>query len=82
MHLHPLPARLLGFRSSIAHGMHLAGLALAALERADGRAGRAFRIRFLKPVELPARGLSCERAAAEFRLRGGEVVHATGWWGS
>jgi len=80
IHLHPLAARLFGFAGMIAHGMHLAGLVLATLERAEGRPARAFAVRFRKPVTLPARGLLCERAGADFRLRAGEVIHATGNW--
>lgn len=80
VHLHPLAARLFGFSSPIAHGMHLAGLALAARERAGGRPARSLAIRFRKPVALPARDLLCERAGADFRLRAGEVIHATGSW--
>jgi hypothetical protein len=80
IHLHPLAARLFGFSGMIAHGMHLAGLALAALERAEGRPARAFAVRFRKPVTLPATGLLCERAGPDFRLRAGEVIHATGRW--
>jgi len=80
VHLHPLAARLFGFPASIAHGMHLAGLALAALERAEGRPARSLEVRFRRPVLLPAEGLVCERAGADFRLRAGEVVHAGGSW--
>jgi hypothetical protein len=80
IHLHPLAARLFGYPAAIAHGMHLAGLALAALERVEGCPARAQAVRFRKPVELPARDLVCERSGADFRLRAGEVVHASGSW--
>lgn len=80
VHLHPVAARLFGFPASIAHGMHLAGLALAALERAGGRPARSLEVRFRRPVLLPADDLLCERAGNDFRLRSGEVVHAAGSW--
>jgi acyl dehydratase len=80
IHLHPLAGRLFGFGGTIAHGMYLAGLALAALERAEGRPARSLAVRFRRPVALPAPGLVCERAGADFRLRAGEVKHATGTW--
>lgn len=81
VHLHPLAARLFGFPATIAHGMHLAGLALAALERAEGRPARSLAVRFRKPVLLPAAALLCERSGADFRLRAGEVIHAGGSFG-
>ncbi|SFC54704.1 MaoC family dehydratase [Streptomyces aidingensis] len=53
IHLHPLPARLLGFPRAIAHGMWTKARCLAAL---DGRLPDACRVRvtFHAPVLLPA----------------------------
>ncbi|SFP81353.1 MaoC like domain-containing protein [Amycolatopsis arida] len=54
IHLHPLTARLFGFRSAIAHGMWTKARCLAAFE---GRLPEAFTIdvRFKLPVFLPAK---------------------------
>jgi len=54
IHLHPLTARLLGFRRAIAHGMWTKARCLAALE---GRLPDAYTVdvRFKLPVFLPAR---------------------------
>ncbi|MGI8665665.1 MAG: MaoC family dehydratase, partial [Jatrophihabitans sp.] len=53
IHLHPLSARLFGFRAAIAHGMWLKARTLAAFE---GRLGPAFdvEVAFKTPVFLPA----------------------------
>jgi hypothetical protein len=54
IHLHPLTARLLGFRRAIAHGMWTKARCLAAFE---GRLPDAYTVdvRFKVPVLLPAR---------------------------
>jgi MaoC like domain len=54
IHLHPLTARLLGFRRAIAHGMWTKARCLAAFE---GRLPDAYTVdvRFKLPVLLPAR---------------------------
>jgi acyl dehydratase len=54
IHLHPLTARLFGFRSAIAHGMWTKARALAAFE---GRLPDAYTVdvRFKLPVLLPAK---------------------------
>ena len=54
IHVHPLTARLFGFRSAIAHGMWTKARALAAL---DATLPDAFSVEvaFRKPVFLPAR---------------------------
>lgn len=54
IHLHPLTARLFGFRSAIAHGMWTKARALAAFE---GRLpeGYTVDVRFKRPVLLPAK---------------------------
>lgn len=53
IHLHPLPARVFGFRSAIAHGMWTKARCLAAFE---GRLPTAYTVdvRFKLPVLLPA----------------------------
>lgn len=54
IHLHPLPAKLFGFPSAIAHGMWTKARALAAFE---GRLPDAYTVdvRFKLPVLLPAK---------------------------
>ncbi|WP_255307940.1 MaoC family dehydratase [Streptomyces marincola] len=57
IHLHPLAARLLGFRGAIAHGMWTKARCLAAAERAlPGGLPGAFTVRtaFRGPVTLPS----------------------------
>ena len=53
IHMHPLTARLFGFRSAIAHGMWTNARCVAAL---DGRLPDAFSVEvaFRKPILLPA----------------------------
>ncbi|MEY9876741.1 acyl dehydratase [Streptacidiphilus sp. MAP12-33] len=55
IHLHPLAARLFGFRRAIAHGMWSKARALAALEQAEGGLPDAFTVGvdFRRPVLLP-----------------------------
>jgi acyl dehydratase len=61
IHMHALPAKLLGFPAAIAHGMWTKARCLAALE---SRLPAAFEVevRFRKPILLPAR---VEFASAE-----------------
>jgi acyl dehydratase len=61
IHMHALPAKLLGFPAAIAHGMWTKARCLAALE---SRLPDAFEVevRFRKPIVLPAR---VEFASAE-----------------
>ena len=54
LHLHPLGARLLGFRGMIAHGMWTKARALAALEPRLPDALRA-EVEFGRPLPLPSR---------------------------
>ncbi len=54
IHVHPLSARVFGFRSAIAHGMWTAARCLAALEPRLPRAYTA-EVAFRKPIFLPAR---------------------------
>ncbi|WP_425086282.1 MaoC family dehydratase [Streptomyces hainanensis] len=56
IHLHPLTARLFGFRHAIAHGMWTKARCLAALDRAQ-RLPDAFTVdvAFHAPVPLPSR---------------------------
>ena len=72
IHLHPLSARLFGFKQAIAHGMWTKARCLAALE---GRLPEAVTVdvRFKKPLFIPGR--------VEFSAR----ENGTGWdfavWG-
>lgn len=58
IHIHPLCARLLGFRRHIAHGMYLQARALSEILAAGAAANIAFPMHintaFKKPVYLPA----------------------------
>lgn len=69
IHLHPLLARPFGYRRPIAHGMWSAARCLAALtERGDVPEAFAFRVRFQRPVRLPAR-VVLHTDGQEFELR-------------
>ena len=59
IHVHPLTARLFGFRSAIAHGMWTTARCLAALE---SRLPDAFTVQvaFKRPILLPGRVEFCE----------------------
>ena len=59
IHMHPLSARLFGFKSAIAHGMWTTARCLAALEP---RLPQAFSVEvaFRKPILLPAAVEFCE----------------------
>lgn len=86
IHLHPLAARLFGFKRHIAHGMWSKARIAAALESKfpDGRCELS--TEFKLPVFLPANVEFCSRqeeqktAAFRFELRspGGEKVHVKG----
>jgi acyl dehydratase len=56
IHLHPLSARLFGFRSAIAHGMWTKARCLAALGPELGGRGQGYAVEvaFRKPILLPA----------------------------
>ncbi len=56
IHLHPLSARLFGFRSAIAHGMWTKARCLAALGPELGGRGQGYTVEvaFRKPILLPA----------------------------
>ncbi|MER6348322.1 MaoC family dehydratase [Streptomyces sp. NPDC001595] len=74
IHLHPLTARLFGFRRPIAHGMWTVARCLAAHGTPDAVRVRA---RFRTPVALPG---TVEYAAGNgrFELRGAAGTHLTG----
>ena len=59
IHMHPLSARLFGFKSAIAHGMWTKARCLAAL---DARLPEAFTVEvtFKKPILLPGKVQFCE----------------------
>jgi len=63
IHMHPLSARLFGFRSAIAHGMWTKARCLAALEP---RLPDAFTVEvaFKKPILLPGKVEFCETGGA------------------
>lgn len=63
IHLHPLSARLFGFRSAIAHGMWTKARCLAALAPQLPQALRVH-VQFRKPILLPATVAFAERADA------------------
>jgi len=74
LHLHPLTARLFGFRRPIAHGMWTHARALAAL---GGRLPGTYRatVTFTRPIPLPSAVLFGAAAAAsgwEFAVRSGD----------
>jgi len=56
IHVHPLTARLFGFRGAIAHGMWTKARCLAALGPRLGGRGRGYTVEvaFRKPIVLPA----------------------------
>jgi len=55
IHLNKYLAKLLGFRSSIGHGMYTAALLFRALSKNGYTGKRTFKIEFLTPVYLPSR---------------------------
>lgn len=55
IHLHRWLARPLGLRQPIAHGMCVAALALASLEKQAGRSANRFDAQFLRPLPLGVR---------------------------
>lgn len=65
IHVHPLSARLFGFRSAIAHGMWTKARCLAALGPALGGRGERYTVEvaFRKPILLPATVAFAEAAA-------------------
>lgn len=68
MHLHPLPARALGFPAAIAHGMWLAARTLATLE---GRLSDAYtlQIGFKTPLFMPSTvAIATDRTATGWTL--------------
>lgn len=85
IHLHPLLARLFGFRSAIAHGMWTFARALAGLGRLPGRLQAE--AEFRAPILLPAQvRLRCEQTSGPqesghlwvVESADGERVHAVG----
>lgn len=85
IHLHPLTARLFGFRRPIAHGMWSKARALAALERRDGLPD-AFTVAvdFRRPLLLPgsarftAARIGADGWAFQLADRGGDQRHLLG----
>ena len=68
IHLHPVAARLAGFRKPIAHGMWTLARCLSALE---GRLPEAYTIevKFRKPITLPSTvGFAATRDGAAWRI--------------
>ncbi|MCU0301394.1 MAG: hypothetical protein MUF35_07300 [Candidatus Nanopelagicales bacterium] len=54
IHLHRMPARVLGFPRAIAHGWWIAGRVAALLEADEAIPGRTLEIAFRRPVLLPS----------------------------
>ncbi|WP_067067879.1 MaoC family dehydratase [Carbonactinospora thermoautotrophica] len=80
IHLHPLAARLFGFRRAIAHGMWVKARCLAALEGRLPEAGTVD-VRFKLPVLLPATVAFAARRADggwSFEVRDGGRPHLSG----
>ncbi|CAL9522595.1 MaoC family dehydratase [Streptomyces sp. enrichment culture] len=73
IHLHPLTARLFGFRRAVAHGMWTAARCLAAF----GEVSRV-RVEFRAPVLLPG-VVRYGAGESGFELRSGERVHLSGF---
>jgi acyl dehydratase len=76
IHMHPLTARLFGFKRAIAHGMWTKARCLAALEPAPPGAYEV-EVEFRKPILLPTR-VAFERSGERFRVRSGDRVHLEG----
>jgi acyl dehydratase len=64
IHVHPLTARLFGFRSAIAHGMWTTARCLAALD-SELPSRFSVEVAFRRPILLPATVQFAERAAAD-----------------
>ncbi len=85
IHLHPLSARLFGFRQPIAHGMWTKARTAAALSHLiDGRSGQ-LTVQFKQPIFLPSDvtlhcSLESGAATLEVRQRDEPRVHMTGQW--
>lgn len=83
IHLHPIPARLLGFRAAIAHGMWTAARCLAALGPGTVRYPFTVEIAFRRPILLPATVSFDQRSRTDtiafgVRDRHRETVHLDG----
>jgi acyl dehydratase len=86
IHLFDAAARRFGFPAAIAHGMWTLARAAAVLERATGQAGASIRVRFRRPVLIPAslRLLSGNESATgvpfEVRVSATDSVVLDGHW--
>lgn len=67
IHLHPLAARIFGFKTAIAHGMWALGRSLMALER-EGTNASVLNVRFRKPISIP-------KSVQLHHLQEGNVTH-------
>lgn len=54
IHLHPMAARVFGFKTAIAHGMWAIARSLTAMEREDAHTS-VLNVRFRKPIPIPKR---------------------------
>lgn len=78
IHLHPLTARLFGFRRAIAHGMWTKARCLASLE---GRLPEALtaEVQFKAPLLLPGKAFFAA-SGTEFSVWGSDRPHLLGSW--
>lgn len=72
IHLGRWPARMMGMRAPIIHGMHTVAKCCAALESATGRRVESISARFTAPVALPGEvALSADLDAGQYTASGG-----------
>ena len=88
IHLHKVPAKVLGFRRAIAHGWWTTGRVAALLDVDECVAGRTLEISYRRPIELPSTPLLCARPVeggvefAVLRQGAGPAVAGAGVAGS
>ncbi len=71
IHLHQVPARVLGFRRAIVHGWWTTGRVAALLDVDECVPGRTLEISYRRPIELPSTPRLCSRpveAGVEFAV--------------
>lgn len=61
IHLHEVPARVLGFRRAIVHGWWTTGRVAALLDVDECVPGRTLEISYRRPIELPSTPRLCSR---------------------
>lgn len=80
IHLHPLAAKLFGFKSSIIHGMYTAAKAFAVIENEHGKLLTEQKISFKKPILLPGNVNLFVNDVGELKVldKAGETLHLEG----